>query len=300
MPVVWQIKDGKRGHENQTRGLIRALSRLQPLECIEVDVHQQGATWLDYLTGRAPKLSSLPAPDLIIGAGSLTHATILAAGRVTGAPTLLLMAPPRGLTSFFDLCIVPQHDQRKGANIIETTGAINMVEANLDKIAQSGLFLIGGPSQHHSWDEPSLLKQISTIVSSNPELQWKLTTSRRTPSSTTEKLLSLQGDQLTVIPVEETDADWLPRQLAGSAYVWVTEDSVSMVYEALSSGAKVGLLPVPRKTKTSRVIRGLDSLKQSNHILSYSANQTDLTTFECPPPLNEAERVAKIVAGRIF
>jgi len=88
--------------------------------------------------------------------------------------------------------------------------------------------------------------------------------------------------------------------LAGSAYVWVTEDSVSMVYEALSSGAKVGLLPVPRKTKTSRVIRGLDSLKQSNHILSYSANQTDLTTFECPPPLNEAERVAKIVAGRIF
>ena len=298
--IIWQICDGRRGHENQSAGLIRALSKKIPVEVMRLELNQHKASWWQAIRGRFPIDPSSRKPDLIIAAGSQTHATLLAVGRSTRAPTILIMSPPRGLTPFFDLCVVPAHDQRKGTNIIETTGAMNIVEASLDKDAKSGLFLIGGSSQHHHWDEASLLRQISTIVSSNPELQWELTTSRRTPASTTEKLLSLQGNQLSVIPVEETDADWLPRRLGRSANVWVTEDSVSMVYEALSSGAKVGLLPVPRKTETSRIIRGLDSLKKSNHILSYSENQTDLTTFKCPPPLKEAQRIAEIVVERFF
>jgi hypothetical protein len=297
---IWQICDGKRGHENQSTGLIRALSKEVAIDVLRIELSQYKASWWQALRGKFPAASNLSKPDLIIGTGSQTHTTMLAAGRATDSPTLVIMAPPRGLTHFFDLCIIPTHDERKGANVIETTGAMNTVESSEDKETQSGLILIGGPSQHHNWDEASLLKQISTIVASNTGLQWKLTTSRRTPASTTDKLLSLEGDQLEVIPVEDTEADWLPQQLAHSAHAWVTEDSVSMVYEALSSGAKVGLLPVPRKTAQSRIIRGLDSLKANNYILSYSENQPDLTNFNSPPPLKEAERVAKIVIQRFF
>jgi mitochondrial fission protein ELM1 len=298
--IIWQICDGKRGHENQSAGLIHALSQKLTVEVIRIELSQYKASWWQALRAQFPTGKVAKEPDLIIATGSQTHATLLAAGRASGAPTILIMAPPRGLTSFFDLCVIPTHDERKGANVIETTGAMNTVESSEDKETQSGLFLIGGPSQHHNWDEASLLKQISTIVASNTGLQWKLTTSRRTPASTTDKLLSLEGDQLEVIPVEDTEADWLPQQLAHSAYAWVTEDSVSMVYEALSSGAKVGLLPVPRKTAQSRIIRGLDSLKANNYILSYSENQPDLANFKSPPPLKEAERVAKIVIQRFF
>ena len=85
-----------------------------------------------------------------------------------------------------------------------------------------------------------------------------------------------------------------------SAHVWVTEDSVSMVYEALSSGAKVGLLPTPKKSTHSRVVLGLKSLKQEGHLMNYRENQADLATFKNPPPINEAERVAKIVVERFF
>ena len=73
-----------------------------------------------------------------------------------------------------------------------------------------------------------------------------------------------------------------------------------MVYEALSSGAKVGLLPTPRKSTRSRVVCGLESLKQDGYLVNYNENQADLDKFKAPPPLNEAERVAKIVAERFL
>ncbi|MDQ8209179.1 mitochondrial fission ELM1 family protein [Coraliomargarita sp. SDUM461003] len=298
--IIWQICDHKRGHENQSSGLIHALSKQTPIEPIRIDIDSHKASWWQAVRGTFPSASTLPQPDLIIAAGSQTHSSLLAAGRATGAPTLLIMAPPKGLTRFFDLCVVPAHDQRQGPNIIQTTGAMNTVEASPNKAPNTGLFLIGGPSQHHNWDEAALLNQISTILNSNSQLQWKLTTSRRTPESTTARLQSLESNQLEVIPVEQTKADWLPQQLGRSSYVWVTEDSVSMVYEALSSGAKVGLLPVPRKAGESRIIRGLDALQQSKHVLSYSEDQTDLTSFKAPPPLNEAARIAKIVSHRFF
>ena len=41
--------------------------------------------------------------------------------------------------------------------------------------------------------------------------------------------------------MDVVDADWLPRKLATTASVWVTEDSVNMLYEALSAGAASSL-----------------------------------------------------------
>jgi mitochondrial fission protein ELM1 len=51
---------------------------------------------------------------------------------------------------------------------------------------------------------------------------------------------------LTIVPFAATSPDWLPTQLARADQAWVTADSVSMVYEALTAGAAVGVLDVPR------------------------------------------------------
>ncbi len=298
--VIWQIKDGKRGHENQSRGLIQAISKLRPVDCVEVDVRLQGASWFDYLLGRRAKFSDLPQPNLIIGAGSQTHATILAAGRATQTPTIVMMAPPRGISSRFDLCIVPEHDGRKGSNVITTKGVLNPIELRTSKSTTKGLFLIGGASKHHGWSGQQIIEQISRIVEQSPEINWTATTSRRSPVATSTELALINAGNLKVVPVEQTDDNWLPTQLSNAFYVWVTEDSVSMIYEALSSGAKVGILPVPRKTKISRVIRGVDLLIQAGQVLSYDSNQCDLFTFDAPEPLNEAGRIAQIVAGKFL
>ena len=298
--IIWQVSDNKRGHENQSSGLILALSRQVSLEVVKINIATDKASWWQALRGQFPPARVLQQPDLIIGAGSQTHSTLLAASRATKASSVLIMSPPEALTSLFDLCITPEHDLRSGLNVITTKGAMNMIEPANNKNQHSGLLLIGGPSQHHGWDESILVKQIAQIIDANSSIQWTLTSSRRTPPSTTRELEKLSKEQLIVIPVEATDKGWLPRQLSMTAHIWVTEDSVSMVYEALSSGAKVGLLPTPRKSTRSRVVCGLESLKQNGYLMNYQENQADLATFKNLPPLNEAERVAKIVAERFL
>jgi mitochondrial fission protein ELM1 len=298
--IIWQICDNKRGHENQSAGLIHALSRQIVLKVVQINVATDKASWWQALRGQFPSAARLQQPDLIIGAGSQTHSTLLAASRATKAPSVLIMSPPQGFTRLYDLCITPEHDLRSGSNVITTKGAMNMIEPANEKNQHSGLFLIGGPSEHHGWDESMLIKQIAHILDANPSIQWTLTNSRRTPPSTTTELEKLSKEQLKVLPVEATDKDWLPRELSMTAHVWVTEDSVSMVYEALSSGAKVGLLPIPRKSTRSRVVCGIESLNQNGYLMNYRENQADLAIFKNPPPLNEAERIAKTVVERFL
>lgn len=297
--VIWQIKDGKRGHENQSAGLIRALAKLHDTDCIELPVKSCHATWRQALLAKFPHAEEFPKPDVIIGCGSRTHSTLLAAGRATGAPTILIMAPPRGLAGFFSLCITPEHDERSGKNIIATKGAINLIQASGAQKGGDGLILIGGPSQHHDWDSAQLLEQINTLLLASPEIEWVATTSRRTPPETAQSLIEHTQGRLTLVPCEKTGADWLPVQLSQASCVWVTEDSVSMIYEALSSGAKVGVLPVPRKAKSSRVIRGIDRLLADGQAMPYAPGHCDLMRFSAPAPLSEAGRVAKIISARL-
>lgn len=298
--VVWQIKDGKRGHENQSKGLIKALSKLRRIECYEIDVRKQRTNWFKYLFGCVNNFSDLPEPDLIIGAGSQTHSTVLAAGRATQKPTIVMMTPAKGMTALFDLCIVPEHDGRRASNMIVTSGVLNLIEISANKSTRSGLFLIGGPSKHHGWNERQTIEQISQIIEQSPEIHWTATTSRRSSGTTAAELTSIKAKNLTVVRGEDTGADWLPAQLNKANNVWVTEDSVSMVYEALSSGAKVGVLPVPRKSEKSRVINGLERLIEKGQVLPYNTNMCDLSSFDAPPPFNEAERVAEIVAEKFL
>lgn len=177
---------------------------------------------------------------------------------------------------------------------------MNLITPNTEKDGKRGLILVGGPSKHHDWASDELIAQISHIIGANSEINWSATTSRRTPDETSAKLEAINSDQFSLTPVEATDATWLPTQLSQSAYVWVTEDSVSMVYEALSSGAIVGVLPVPRKSTDSRVIKGIDQLAAENRVNLYNPNHADLNTNAKPAPLNEASRIAGILHKRYF
>jgi hypothetical protein len=99
-----------------------------------------------------------------------------------------------------------------------------------------------------------------------------------------------------VFPHEETSADWLPEKLAAAAEVWVTEDSVSMIYEALSSGARVGLLAVPRNHRHSRVLRGLEQLVVDGLLTPFAAWQNSRILKVPNSILREADRCAEKIA----
>jgi len=287
--VVWAFTDGKAGHENQTRGLLAAFARHHPLDARWINVPAYASVLSSLMTRRFLPGVGLPPPDLLIGAGHRTHLPLLAARRAHGGHTIVLMKPslPR---AWFDLCVIPEHDGVSGANVLSTRGALNPVEAG-KKNVRAGLMLIGGPSRHHGWDENRILSQVEAILARERDVDWTLTTSRRTPAATTKRLCAVTFKNLTVVPVTDTGPGWLVERLATAAQVWVTEDSVSMVYEALTAHAATGVLDVPQK-RESRIARGIAALRRDGLVAGFVDWQRGRKLVPPAVPFNEAARVA--------
>ncbi|MDB6079015.1 MAG: nucleoside-diphosphate-sugar epimerase [Akkermansiaceae bacterium] len=291
------VSDGKPGHENQSMGLAEALGRLTPVKVVRTSL--AGATGLFRRLGAAWEGSrNGTQPDLIIGAGHATHPSLIFLARKYEVPSILLMKPSLP-AMLFDLCLVPVHDL-KGVtmpeNFIPTLGALNRVSPVGDIPKSGRMILIGGPSASHGWNEGEVQAMVKSLVDGPG---WEATDSRRTPPETLPALATACSD-LHIHPHAATGPGWLPGRLAAAEEVWVTEDSVSMIYEALSSGARVGILPVPVRKENSRVVRGIRKLAEDGYVTRFS-NHPSGTPLPAPKEtLREADRCAKIVMERFF
>ncbi len=257
--TIWRLIDGKAGHESQSLGLVKALAKQTTCHYIDIEVSNGLEALVSYLTGTWGLGAGLPLPDLIVGAGHATHLHLLAAKKAYGGKTIVLMQPTLPV-SLFDLCLIPEHDQYQGrGDYIHTRGVLNPIQPEGEHHQNKALIMIGGPSKHCDWDTPKLIAQVYELVRHNPTIEYTLTTSRRTPKAFISAVKRIHFSNLTIVPFEETGKGWVAHKLAESAYAWVTEDSVSMVYEALTAQVAVGLLNMPVK-RDSRVIRGMQKL----------------------------------------
>ncbi|NOZ39239.1 MAG: hypothetical protein GXP24_03325 [Planctomycetes bacterium] len=296
--TLWQIHDDRPGHHNQLRGLTSALTELLSLDVHTLRAPSPRSSLAALWSKRFPLDSGLPAPDLILGAGHATHLAVLAARRAYGGLAIVLMKPSLP-SALFDLCLIPEHDQvSESEKVVTTRGVLNIVRPTQQHNRRSGLLLIGGPSAAHDWSNEQMLEQITTITSSNPSIQWRLTNSRRTPPSFLEHLAKKKIANLQVTLHQDTHSAWVPEQLAQAAQVWVSEDSVSMVYEALTSGAAVGVLDVPSR-RHGRVAAGVDTLTESGWATRFADWQPGVWLAPPPAQLNEARRCAEIVCRRL-
>jgi mitochondrial fission protein ELM1 len=294
--TLWLIGDGKRGHENQSLGLAEAMQRRVACEIHQISIVGKGG-FFGRIRAALAAGTKLPKPDFIIAAGHATHLPLLWLARKYRAKSIVLMRPSLPLR-FFDICIAPAHDfpkksQRK--NLILTRGAINRVHA--EDLPKTGkLILIGGPSKTHGWDPAAMLDMLARVTATG---DWQLTDSRRTPEGFLEQIKK-HLPNIEIFSCKETAFDWLPDKLGRAKEVWVSEDSVSMIYEALSSGARVGLLPVPRMNSHSRVLRGIDELIEAGYLTPFSAWQKTGHLSRASEPLNEAGRCAEIICQMAF
>jgi mitochondrial fission protein ELM1 len=288
---------------------------LRPVEILMLDPLPPLTALGVWLSGyRLPAWRDLLPPDIVLGAGHRTHLSLLAARRMCGGKAVVLMRPTLPL-SLFDLCLIPEHDAPPTRrNVLATRGALNRIQPSTTLEASRGLLLIGGPSAHFAWDSESLQRQIAAIVTAHPAIHWTLTTSRRTPTEflehktlqkTPSPLVREGWDEgcerlhLNIVPVTETGPDWLPVQLASAGQVWVTADSVSMVYEALTAGAAVGVLEVPHQ-HASRVSRGLEQLAAEGWVTLFADWSPNRPLHRPPEIFNEAERCARWIIEQWF
>ncbi len=295
---VWSFQDGRPGHQNQVAGLLEALDRLVSLQ-VEYREPFGFFASLFRLLGAG---TDDDCPDLVIGAGHATHLSVLAAARACRARSVILMKPSFPL-NWFDLCFVPEHDRVKaGAHCVLTRGVFNRIRyrprPGLDA-AQTGLLLLGGESRHYRWDNTVVAAQVEEIVSADAR-PWIVATSRRTPQNFTLSLPPGVDRRVRFVAAAQTDSDWLPAQLETCNPVWVTEDSVSMVYEALSSGAACGLLRVSAKPARpdNKIAVGLERLVADRLILPFARWQQGEALQPPREAFNEAERCARIIYQR--
>lgn len=293
--VVWRILDGKAGHEAQTSGLVNALRKKVPIQRYDIGRISKTKALYYNLINRFGPGRNMPPPDLIIGAGHGTHLSMLAAKRARGGKTILLMRPSISVSKF-DYCFIPEHDSPKQLpHVFPTTGVLNTVQKATEQTADKALILIGGPSSHYGWNASKTIESVLEMVRADPSMQWVLTTSRRTPEETDQVLLELDEPNLEVVPFADTEQGWVNARLSECATAWVTEESVSMVFEALTSGAGVGLLSVPLISKKNRVSSGIDQLKSTGRVRTFEPGATSYRVEAQGSELAEADRCAAIL-----
>jgi hypothetical protein len=295
MLVVWRFYDGKPGHDRQSAGLLQALAATSAIDAVSFDVRERPISVWHYLSRRLPVGAGMPAPDLVIGAGRRCQWPVLAARRARGGRTIYLMKPQLPVRCF-DLCLIPRHDRpRANPRIIVTDGVLNDMQVPTRRPDRT-LLLIGGPSDHFAWDESALVAQIQALVDAAPEKTWVIADSRRTPPATSAALQQLAGDHVTVVPFREAERGWLVTELARSDIAWVSADSVSMIYEALTVGAAVGVLEVPAKREDR--ISGIAADLAARGLVTPYRNWRDGAVLTARPPLAEAARCADLVLQR--
>lgn len=287
---VWVLTDERPGHANQTEGLAEALSKYRQIKITRpplITNFQALKLWLLHWCG---KNNDQESPDLIIGTGHQTHLSLMAYRKCYGGKVIVMMSPSLPYR-FFDLCFIPIHDNPgKKYNIIETMGAINRVIPNTSShVENTGLIMLGGPSKHYKWDSRKLVKQIKNVLKKQPQTQWVIAGSRRTPQTTYDEIKANFPGIVLVHP-DKVSKDWLPQKMHESEQIWVTADSISMIYEALTSGAVTGILELAYD-KPSRITREMDRLVSEGAVISLETLDRASSTTS----IYEADRCAKLL-----
>ncbi len=200
--------------------------------------------------------------------------------------------------SWFDVCIIPEHDQAaRRDNVITTQGVLNAIEPLASKNPSKGLILLGGVSKHYRWCDGSIMRQIEQIIAQTPHIRWTISDSRRTPESLQRRLRQLDAPNIEFIPHQLTPHGWVPQQMRDAAVIWTSVDSMSMVYEGLTSGADVGVLQLEPRAN-SRIVRGLRQLEGLGRVVTFTQWQQSKDLSRHAEPLNEAQRCAQQIASR--
>ncbi|NKB36286.1 MAG: hypothetical protein GKR93_03840 [Gammaproteobacteria bacterium] len=278
-------------------GLVSALESLHSIASHNVTVPLSTNNYFSAVLGIPPVFKDLPAPDLLLGAGHATHLPMLMARLRCGGSIAALMRPsiPQ---MFFDYCLIPEHDNSVANDkIILTKGPINRIRPVTEKSNGKGLVLIGGPSKHFHWDTQSLETQLREIIV-DKRTHWTICDSPRTPADTRQLLRSLSTDSVHYEAFSKSRESGITGLIEKATSIWVSEDSMSMIYEALTSGAGVGILRVPGRdnNKLSNVAKTL-AADQSLQLFEEWIKQKKL--YPARQAIFESERCAKELIRRL-
>ena len=278
MNILW-IKDGKLGHEKQVKALLDELSETIDIKVYEEDYivgsFQRIADIYNYITHQSAELTPNAKYHkknihLIIGAGSNTYARILHIKRglkldFNKEVLAVSLLVPSFFKKDFDLICAPKHDHHKlsGHEAIYFEGSLAKV--SIDAVDESiGLIAIGGKNEHYLFNVNKIMEQVEFVTSIYPNKTWYIFSSRRTPHKMIQAIKKLAQTSKKIIVSEDGFDEILPK----ASIKIITQDSVNMVYESLSTKGSTILFNMKylRKNKVINQINELLNNKQVGYI----------------------------------
>jgi hypothetical protein len=270
--TAWVFSDGKAGHEAQVLGVVEALGLSAEFRRVDLKgIYKFIAPW-GPLSAEAANRLTPPWPAFAFATGRTTIPYIRALRRRAGLETytVILMDPRTGPNSA-DLIWVPEHDQRRGPNVVSTlTAPHRFSPARLRALATNApptiaalprpriACLIGGPNGDYRYspaDEARLVGSLTRLAESGAGLM--ITTSRRTPERLTARLRASVGAQ-RVFFWDGKGQNPYPDFVAHADMFLITADSVSMTCEAAATGRPVFIFsPTGGSAKFNRFHSGL-------------------------------------------
>ena len=331
--VVWIVSEGSPGHVSQSEGLVAALSAFQPLEKVEVFGRARVRGWLrpavrklmgpkgrrSLPEGLLRKIVDLripadsPAPDLIVSSGGKSVFAARALANRHGAPYVFIGERKPYPAEWFHTVVSPAPAESSANSIdvelIPTPVTPDFIAGKGREEKDTWCMVIGGASRSHRFGESDWagLARGMNALARREGIRWLLTTSRRTGADA-ETVLKEHLD-----PAVLKDAIWWaekPRRelyafMARSEALFVTQDSVTMVTEAVSAGKPVVVvLPAEVDFPANSFMRSyLDRLEANGRIVRAEADRLpglDIRNAAFSPLQgNLLESVARELARRI-
>ncbi len=282
MKIVWIINEGSPGHVSQSIGFTDILKQLYPLKTIEVFGCTTLRGWQRHLVrycigkkGRSiprkwlSKIADIrvPAnaekPDLIVSSGGKSVFAAHAFASLYKVPYIFVGERKPYPCDWFHAVFSPV-----AAEVNENTYLIDFIPTPVtpELIAEKGqaeertwCMIIGGKSRSYPFNDQdwAALAQGMNHLAERENIQWLLTTSRRTGAEA-EKIL-----QRELTPQVIKDAIWWatePRRelyefIARSEILFVTQDSITMVTEAIASGRPVITIDHPQAQYSEKSVQ---------------------------------------------
>lgn len=310
----WIISDGKAGHEAQCLGVAEALG----VDAVMKRVAPRGlwktvSPWAPVAPaerfGKPGSAFAPPWPTLALAIGRLTTPYIRRLKRAAGLKTytVILLDPKTGPKTA-DLFWLPEHDRRRGANVVTTLTAPHRFSPERLQALRGQMppdiaalpnprvaVLIGGPNGDYVFapgDVARLAGALRTIGGQGAGLM--ISCSRRTPPDMAQAIEAATRD-IPRIFWNGAGENPYPAFLAHADLFVVTGDSVNMTGEPCVTGRPVYVFhPSGGSPKFTRFHRALAEYGATRPL----PEQPDLAERWSYPPLYSATTIAEHIGQR--
>ncbi|CAD7286831.1 ELM1/GtrOC1 family putative glycosyltransferase [Campylobacter suis] len=276
MKKVLVISDKRSGHESQSIAFCKLMG--YEYTVLEIEFACKFLKFLSYLLDFlkiylpifSKKKMSLTGFDIVISCGSGTYYANKFYAKKLEIKNIALMLP-KGFRNDFSLVFNTFHDKSGEENVINLPVNLNFIDNKIYYTPKGKAigFLIGGDNKIFKMDA-DIIRVIKELKSRFSDYEIMLTTSNRTPKNIVKEL-EKEGFKYFIDPCKNP-INPIGNFMQSCEFVFITQDSVSMVSEAVCTpGASVVILELSNN-KDSKFDLFINNLKRLGLVQIYTKN----------------------------